>query len=312
VCCVLGGTGFAGASCSTLECGEGTLEVDGTCRAPDDRVRCGAGFEVKGSICVPTEDWIKEYCDPDTAEVRDGKCVGTGGAQICTERCPAANDKICVSGQVVDMVSLLTKGPKGATPIAKSAGLMVRIYDPFAFLSSPTPTPLGEAPVNNENGCFVVPDIVLPALGLVAGVLEDDTGTRYARVVLGMAGTAGENLENNFVPVMTPAQVAAWDQDAFDKGALGLWFIDEQGAPVAGVKPLLNGGDIPTVRFVAADASKIDDTATTTTASGLVLIPSAGFGSYSGEKAGCKIAPNTGGSAAGSYFIVPWPVTECQ
>src|ERR1041384_4050239 len=83
---VVGALGVVDAGCKSTDCGEGTVERDGTCEPANEVVgeaECGPFTELQGDKCVPM--FPPTMCDPNTtAEETDPAtgvttCVGTGG-----------------------------------------------------------------------------------------------------------------------------------------------------------------------------------------------------------------------------------------
>ena len=300
-----------------MECGKGTLEVDGVCMAPDDTVTCGPGFAVSGNHCIPEQDWIKNYCDPATTELKGGICVGTASAppRACTETCPTpAAGKTCLQGQTLEFTSLVLKGTQEATPIAAAAKRYVRVYDPFAFQTSPSPPPLAEVKVGT-NGCFIIEELTVPFTGVLAVAVEDDEDANaFARLASGVPAQGGQVIEDMPIPAMTAATATNWGNELVTKGSMMMWLQSEiSGANVSGAVPTTAAG-APTADtfFPNATLEAIDTTATATTTSGVALIRSAGLGQYSAKKDGCAIESVLGGSSPGAIFLIRWPVKGCQ
>jgi hypothetical protein len=152
--------GLGNVSCSKVDCGDGTVERDGTCFPVDenpDTANCAPGTVLGAMGCeveTPTQ------CDPDTtAEQFDEEtgittCVGTSGG--CGTELPcAAPDagKTSLCGRIWDTETDTPIAPAtGATgtrcdPAAPAAtgpcSLQVKFYDALDFASNPgAATPL--------------------------------------------------------------------------------------------------------------------------------------------------------------------------
>src|SRR5262245_60721800 len=95
------------ASCKTIDCGEGTIESNGTCVPADDVVdpaTCGPGTVAEGGQCVPEFDHVE--CDPETTvperDMLTGviTCIGTAAGFACPD---PESDKMTICGQVYDI-----------------------------------------------------------------------------------------------------------------------------------------------------------------------------------------------------------------
>ncbi len=339
------------AGCGGYECGAGTVEKGGVCQAPDDYVKCGAGFKVSGNQCVPEDQWVKKYCDPTSTEYKQGKCVSAIACDAttelkngkcvakkaavsvpdCTKKCgDASGSTICVSGRVYEGVGLVTSGPDSKDFIKPADGVEVKVYDPLAFVSSPsTAKPLATADIYNDGGCFIVSKVTIPFTGFLAiGIDDKATGQDvFDFTAIGHTPTSGVNSVDLVVPLIKKATTAAWNKELFGstgkdmvkEGIMMAWYRDfKTGKSVAGVSPTLDGQSPPwqgyTARFFSADMSKsphFDAKTTSTTAAGLVAVPGAPLKSYSGAKAGCTIDSGLGGSAPGALFFRIFNVSGC-
>ena len=347
---------FAGlllvAGCGGYECGDGTVEKGGVCQPPDDFVKCGAGFKVSGNRCVPEDQWVKKYCDsasteykegkckssiacdPATTELKNGKCVAKKTAQTvpdCTKKCGAASGStICLSGRVYEGVDLVSKGPDSTSFIKPADGVEIKVYDPLAFVSSPsTAKPLATADIYKDGGCFVVSKVTIPFTGFLAVAVDDKASSQdtFVFTAIGHTPTSGVNSEELTVPLIANATSAAWSKelaksgvkDMIKDGTMLAWYRDiKTGKPVKGVSPTLDGQPAPwkgySSFFFDADMTKsplFESKAVKTTAAGLVAVPGAPLKSYSGVKTGCTIDSGLGGSAPGALFFRIFTISGC-
>ncbi|MBK8481780.1 MAG: hypothetical protein IPL40_11465 [Proteobacteria bacterium] len=240
---------LASAGCSGRECTSGTIAVGDECRPAEAQVTCGPGFKVVGIECRPDDDWVKNYCDAATTTFQDGKCVGTGGpAGLCANKCPAAaGSTICVAGRVLEFTSLLAKGAKEATPLSPASGVEVALYDPVQFLTQPGSPPIATAAIDDENGCFTIPQINLPLVAPVfaAGVRAKAGGaaTTLIQAAVAIFGRADTNVTTAEVLAVNQATTDAWGvSDLLTAGSMALWYRSESsGAGIEGVVPTQSG-----------------------------------------------------------------------
>lgn len=299
--------------CSGRECASGTIAIGDECRPAQAQVQCGPGFKVVGFECRPDDDWVKNYCDPETTEFKSGKCVGTGGpAGPCKADCPAADgNTICVAGRVLEFRSLLTQGSQGATSVKADSGVEVALYDPLAFVGDPNGDPLATAEIKDDNGCFTVPRVAVPFLSLfAAGVRPKQTGaaTPFVKAAIGLiVEQPVGNITEAEVLAVTQSTTDAWAiGNLLSAGSLALWYRSAiSGAGIAGVSATLAGAPLEGGRYLNADGSGIDAAATATSAAGIVIATPAAVNSYGGTKAGCSFEAKMVGSAPTALFFLP-------
>src|SRR5438132_13788996 len=115
---------LASHGCKGVECGEGTLEKNGTCVGADDTVgnaKCGTFTHLDGDKCVP--DLSPTTCDTSTTAPNVDPstgvttCVGTGATSCASAlACPppsAGKQTIC--GQIYDLENGMPFSEPGAT-----------------------------------------------------------------------------------------------------------------------------------------------------------------------------------------------------
>ena len=183
-----------GTGCKEIECGEGTVERDGTCAPSNqmvDKGQCGPFTILQGNICVPmfppTEcDSATTMPDPDP-ETGVTTCIGTTtGGCSAPIACPnPAPGKQTICGQlynIEDNVAFAAAGAAGArcptTPTADGpCALTITSYDAIAFGTNPAtaaPLAVGEIYID-DCGRYRVTDITLPP-GPFIGLGIDDKG----------------------------------------------------------------------------------------------------------------------------------------
>jgi hypothetical protein len=180
------------SGCKSTECGEGTIERNGTCQPADettDPAKCGPMTELVGNECVPL--FPPTQCDPSsTVEDKDPDtgvitCVGTGtsscsGTFACPQ--PTSGTKQTICGQLYDFETNMPfqgQNPTGKLCTAGGAGpcsLDITAYDAIAFgMGQQTPLTDGGAEID-DCGRFRVKDIDVPS-GPFIGLGIDDAGT---------------------------------------------------------------------------------------------------------------------------------------
>lgn len=152
------------AGCQQLECGEGTLEVDGECRPAQDQpgnAQCGAGTVLGSDGKCEIE--VQVDCDPETTREEidpvtgDVTCVGLGGGlPACTEEIncgpPSDSMHITICGRLYDTQTDLPISDAGTPtecdPDAPTAtgicSLEVYFVDALLFAMNPSGTPATE------------------------------------------------------------------------------------------------------------------------------------------------------------------------
>jgi hypothetical protein len=177
---------FAAASCTSVECGPGTIERAGEC-APADVTTgtgmCGPGTKLEGDRCVSTIE-----CDPATSMpmvdpvTGQTTCVGIGASGCAACPLPASPTKQTICGQIYDFESDLPFRDAGATgqrcPSGATSGpcaLKITAYDAIAFGTNPmTATPLNVSDVCiDDEGHYRLQDIDVPPSPLIGLGIDD-------------------------------------------------------------------------------------------------------------------------------------------
>jgi hypothetical protein len=320
--------------CGTVECGAGTVEVDGVCEVAGVLV-CEVGFKPLGNKCVPEPEWVKSKCGENAKyDPLTDTCKGTGGPEKieCKEKCPApSGSNICLQGRVFPAPELMTywagdKAYEDLVYLTTKDNAVVKIYDPINFVSNPTASkPLAEVGID-DNGCFIATDVSIPFSNLFAIAVDDKSATADDWVLagLGETPTAGKNSENIDVPAVSTKVSNEWGNSLTADGSMIILFRDLNGKAVDGVEPTFDGkppvngkfeGTDMEVLFFAADPTKttdiVDKTATKTTKSGVVAVKKAEVKAFTGSKAGCSIESGLGGSTPGVLFFRVYDVSGC-
>ena len=184
-----------------------------------------------------------------------GAIGGTGGdLGGCATTCSApASTTFCITGTVRSFVdpSML------ALPTAQS-NIVVKIYDPIAFVTNPNTPPV--TTVNVEQlGCFIADDIPRFSNGMVAVVTDDADGTGDAYVPMGASAIlhAGQNVTGEQAYYLENTTVATWQSEigpgnppGCSAGLLGCGmylgeYVDASGCPIANLQPIRPGDNPP-------------------------------------------------------------------
>ncbi|MBS1123842.1 MAG: hypothetical protein H6Q90_6070 [Deltaproteobacteria bacterium] len=289
-------------SCKTIDCGDGTIERNGTCVPADETVsaaKCGPFTELVGDQCVP--QFPPTVCDPGTTQPElDAAgvitCIGTGAGFACPQ--PAAG-KQTICGQIYDLATNLPFSAPGATcvPCAATAvdgpcSLGIRAFDAITFASNPQAAPplvTGQI-VIDDCGRYAVPDIVVPTGPFIGLGIDDADPTKQ--------GPAGSTNAIGVATLKLP-DTATKDFEGFiaTKATTDLW--QTSGGPLisagayvtifralhtgltnqAGVTVTRNGAAIPVDDFYfgagQSGRTAIDPLATATGASGTALVTNA-------------------------------------
>lgn len=230
------------SGCKDLECGDGTVERDGSCQPANETVgnaMCGPFTTLQGDKCVPM--FPPTECDPGTTspdvDPATGvtTCVGTGGGGCSAAfACPApAAGKQSICGQLYDFENDMKFAAAGATGAKCTAvttdgpcSLNIKAYDAIAFGTNPqTAVPLATGEVYIDDcGRYRVPDITIPS-GPFVGLGIDDT-------MMGPNGTT------NTVGVAIPKQASMATKD------FEAWIVKKSTTDqwVASGAPPLSGG----------------------------------------------------------------------
>ncbi len=279
--------GIFGSSCHTIECGEGTVELNGEC------VPVNFPEQTLGPhLCMPGSHWSADlskcFVDPSAVcgrgtEVQwnedetEFTCVSTGEPEL--PECPESTGPICINGRLrylidpADPTKFLTTEIRDASLLAQ---LEIVFYDPLEYASvGSAADPLGFATIDPETGAFIGTNISVPSQGYVGLVVRDKDWVAGADPVMfpftGYAYKASPNvnIENSFGVVLTKDQLQEFE-DALPEGymatacalggiyACGTWigvFREKVSLqPVSGVRPFFGtNAAIPVERIAFLD-----------------------------------------------------------
>ena len=312
---------FAGAGCAALECGEGTIERDGTCAPADetpDPTVCGPGTQLGPSgtcesvvFCDP--DTTMEVIDPVTGEVT---CVGTGGGGDCTSQlsgCATASaGTMTMCGRLYDIEDDTEIGAGSADTSACPANgeatgpcsLTIRPFDALLFAADPTGTPplVADEIYQDRCGRFRIKNIQPAGAPFIGLGVDDhpmhDNGQRLTGVAFPtQAATARNDIVAYTTSQATDAMWGASSGEGASLAALGVYvnIYRDRGVPgdplagnlAEGVQILRGGQPIVDDDFYFSDT----DTARTTIDDALDETGANGTGVVLGQP---NLAPYTG------------------
>jgi len=231
--------------CKDLECGDGTIERDGTC-APatttTGAAMCGPFTELQGDRCVPMFD--PTVCDPATStpdldpDTGVTTCIGTGGGGCSAPfACPTptAAERLTVCGQLYDLETMAkfqaqnaSGAPCGTTPAASGpCALVITPYDAIPFATNPataTPRPF-ESLYLDDCGRYRLVNIDTNGTSPFIGLGIDDAGVPNGpagvTVTVGVATGKSSNVVPDFEAyIVKTSTIASWTSTA-DPGATG-------------------------------------------------------------------------------------------
>ncbi|MBK9034404.1 MAG: hypothetical protein IPL61_24580 [Myxococcales bacterium] len=331
--------GVTGLGCNPVDCGDGTIEKDGTCVPADDQVgqaQCGEGTVLGADgKCEPE---MVVVCDPDntTAETDPVTgvvtCHGTGTQTGCAPELPCptpsgSNTSIC--GRIHDTQTGAVVAAVGATgtvcnPNAPTAdgpcSLKLTFYDALDFATSSNPTPLVPGLLTVDDcGRYAAINVPPSNLGFTGIGIDDANGVADTHVLTGVALPDGEAVPaRGFEAFITrKATDTAWSaglagESFATRGVIAMIF--RHGAmPVAGVRVRRNSNPIPADDYYFTDAGPernsvdIAGTQSVTGANGSALVinapsPTAHDG-VGAEPAGCTWPNSLAASIRGVVFV---------
>ena len=294
--------------CKDVECGDGTIERDGTCEPADTTVgnaKCGANTIVVGDQCVPKFE--PTVCDPATTEedldtaTNVITCIGTGGGGCgAALACPTPSaGKQTICGQLFDFETgdafsaSSAAGTRCNPAMPATSGpcaLRINAYDALAFAMNPGTAPLavGDAYID-DCGRYRLTDITPPAASPFIALGMDDidptkAGPQGVTNATGIATGAAPDMAVKDVEVFTVplATAAKWQMTGGLSLAGGIYAMVFRAKrapsklPQAGVQ-VLKGGAMSAADdfyFVSTDVTRerVDASATTTGANGTALV----------------------------------------
>jgi hypothetical protein len=237
---------LAQSGCMQIECGEGTIEQDGTCIPavidPDD-AQCGEGTILEGGVCVPENTVV---CDPTSTtahELPDGTivCEGTGTGVGCEGpiNCPSPSPgNVTICGQIFDVETNLPIRADGATgapcdPENPSAdgpcSLEFAVYDAIDFAGDPQGTDQQDTDSLTLDDCgrFAAVGIDRPAdPGFIGIGIDDSPNGANDDYVLGGVALPTESNEK-ITGFQAFAVRASTNQDWSDAAGLDPTFAEQ-------------------------------------------------------------------------------------
>lgn len=261
----LGIAALSNVACKQVECGAGTIEVDGVCQAGDEpgTPECGAGFiyDTETGRCEPDyglDGGNQGICDPTTtvAVVDDAgitHCIGTGTSTCAADLpCPPPSaGQMSICGRVLNVRNTLPLDDDVAEG-GPAEGILVSAYEPLSFADNPSATPPIMTVPADTCGRYVMENVQVPATGFIAIAVDDDPGSGEDLYLLtGIAFPAAAGTFSPTVAWVTElALVEAWGaaagQDFVTEGVYLPIFLNPEvapypsdymeGTPVMGVK----------------------------------------------------------------------------
>jgi hypothetical protein len=220
---LLAASSLSVTSCKDVECGNGTVERDGTCAPATTTTSsgmCGPFTELQGDRCVP--QFPATVCDPTTSiatidpETGVTTCVGMSGGG-CTAKfsCPAPTvaNRLTVCGQLYDFetgIRFQNTDPSGAmcdpaAPTTKGpCALKITPVDAVAFSMNPaTAAPLPTESISIDDcGRYRLINIDTNGTSPFIGLGIDDAGMTNGpagvTVTTGVAAEKADLLVENF------------------------------------------------------------------------------------------------------------------
>jgi len=226
------------SSCSKVECGQGTIELDGVCvtGAPGGdggftQAQCDPNVsKFEGGKCVPKLKPV--ICLTGNESVDDAGitlCMGTAVTTceteaVCADPSGVGGDEICVSGRVMAG----DEHDKRVSDMATLSEIEVRVYEPLNFLADPTSPPFRKLTLGNgldTCGRWTVRFSTSQDTpnGLVAFSATDKSNAAgmpasgTAKYVLGAVASrpaANTNIRGKFAYLVSKAQDTAWSTAA--------------------------------------------------------------------------------------------------
>ena len=184
-----------------------------------------------------------------------GAIGGSGGAggEGCTTVCSAPSAAtFCVTGIVRSFVD-----PSMVAAPTSTSGLVVKIYDPIAFVTNPGTPPAATVDVQ-QVGCFTADGIPRFSSGMVAVATDDAPGAsvdRYAPIGVSAILQANRNVTGLSAFFVEQSTLAAWQAQigstnppGCSGGLLGCGmylaeYLDVNGCAVANLQPIRPNGN---------------------------------------------------------------------
>lgn len=303
---------MSGVSCKDVECGDGTIERDGTCQpasATTSGGMCGPFTELQGDRCAP--QFPPTECDPSTTmpsvdpETGVTTCIGTGGggcnaAFACPT--PTVASRLTICGQLYDFEDMskfaapMASGTKCDLTMPATSGpcaLGIRAYDALQFAANPTaatPLPIEDLYID-DCGRYRVTNIDTNGTGPFIGLGIDDNptmGPGGVTVTVGVATPKASPVVTDFEGFIVKASTTQlWSGSGGPSLATGIYVASyrahklgpgvDRHAPQAGVQFYKNTGQDVTAddyyfQTALTTHTTIDPAATVTGANGSTLV----------------------------------------
>lgn len=309
---------LATTGCKDIECGDGTIERDGTCQpanATTSGAMCGPFTELQGDQCAP--QFPPTECDPATTvpdvdpETGVTTCIGTGGGGCsapfaCPQ--PTMSGRTTICGQLYDfetMAKFQAQDASGAAcdPNAPAAtgpcALSIRTYDAVQFSSNPMAAPMlaNTGVYIDDCGRYRVLEVDNSGPSPFIGLGIDDAaglGPTGVTVTTGVATPKASPVVSNFEGfIVKGSTIQAWTTSGGPSLANGIYVAAyrahklrtgvDRHAPQAGVTFAENSAAAHTdddFYFQAAQTTNttVDPAATMTGANGSVLVKDRSIG----------------------------------
>ncbi len=298
-------------SCNGIECGDGTVERDGTCAPATTSTSggmCGPFTELQGDRCAPM--FPPTECDPGTTtpmvdpETGVTTCIGTGGGGCSSAfACPTPTmaNRMTICGQLYDFETTAkfqgtdASGAACDASMPTAAGpcaLNINAYDALTFAANPaTATPLNKGGLYIDDcGRYRVTDIDLNGVGPFVGLGIDDAagiGPTGVTVTVGVATPKSSPVVSDFEGyIVKGSTIGMWQASGGPPLSGGIYAATyrahklaagvDRHAPQAGVQFAKNGTAIPNDDFYFMPAltthTLIEPTASVTGANGTSLV----------------------------------------
>ncbi len=336
-------------SCQNTQCGDGTIERNGSCEPANEMVSnatCGPFTTLEGDKCVPMFD--PTICDPSTTapslDPATGvvTCVGTGGGGcdgtfVCPTPADQSHQSIC--GQIYDLKTgdkFQGTSPTGAKCTATTAegpcSLRVDAFDALDFATDPmAATKLVTGPVYLDDcGRYRVPDITVPTGAYIGLGFDDfDAAKMYQAGNTNAIGTATSKNPGTATIldgwIATKATTDMWTSTGGPPLSGGIFtaifFAGKTGRALqSGVTVTKSNNPITAndYYFMAGDATRgtIDGAASSTGANGTGLVTSANpsqglvYSGSGGLEAACKWPAVAAASLANIVFVQEFRPTD--
>lgn len=328
-----------GGCAQTLECADGTHEVDGMCVGSPTAAPygCGPGTRFDPTLAVCVAELSPAVCDPGTTFPMtrgDGVtvCMGAGDCDSCAAPLPCPTPeagKVTLCGRLIDtetMASVSLDDTVSCDPDAPAAdgpcSLRIEVYDALKFVTDPmAPPQAAEERYLDACGRFRFKNVTLPGNRSI-GIGVDDAGSGDAVTLTGIAMFLDPgDLETGVRAFATRhTTVDRWTESAgypfgtdvsfATKGVFVPRFLDDASKPVAGVIATVSGAPRADRTYYFSDQdhqlTMVDVDATETGPNGAALLVESALTMHGGTgqtPAGCAWESALAASVPGLVFV---------